>query len=179
MGIAKYFTDNDIIPKYNIKFIGFGGEEAGCRGARYYEVTHKDIKIIYVIDFNQVGFTQKYPRQTLNLICNDYGFMNDIWKIAERTDYVARNRDTRDIAKRWWPDGAPSDDHTFGKNRKNCKTVCFLTDFPWIEHHRDGLNHTEGDVLKYFDWMYTSLVGEIALNITMSLAVEGDIIENR
>jgi hypothetical protein len=175
MGIAKYFTDNNITPKYNINFIGFGGEEAGCRGARYYEVTHKDEKIIYVIDFNQIGFEQRYPRQTLNLICNNYGFMKELSKVAERTNYVERNGDTRDIAMRYWREGAPSDDHTFGKNRKNCKTVCFLTDFPWREHHRDGLNHTEGDVLKYFDWMYTSLAGEIALNVTMHLTVEGAI----
>ena len=172
MGIAKYFTDNNITPKYNMKFIGFGAEEAGCRGARYYETTHKNENIIYVIDMNQVGFDQKNPRLTLNLICNKYCFMNEVWKVAERTDYVERTGNTRDIAKKWWRDGAPSDDRTFGKNRPNCKTVCFLTDFPWIWHHRDGVNHTEGDVLKYFDWTYTSATGEIALNVTKHLTVK-------
>jgi hypothetical protein len=73
---------------------------------------------------------------------------------------------------KWWPGGAPSDDACFGTKRKNCSTICFLEDFPWIEHHRDGLNHTEGDVLKYFDWANTCATGEIALNITMHLTVE-------
>lgn len=179
MGIAKYFVDHNITPKYNINFIGFGGEEAGCRGAKYYEATHKNETIIYVVDMNQVGFDQKNPRQTLNLICNNYRFMNEIWKVAKRTNYVKRTGDTRDIAKKWWPGGAPSDDHTFGKNRPNCKTVCFLTDFPWTGHHRDGLNHYEGDVLKYFDWNYTSATGEIALNVTLHLTEGEDIIENK
>ena len=37
MGIAKYMQDNEITPKYNLKFICFGGEEAGPRGAYYYD----------------------------------------------------------------------------------------------------------------------------------------------
>ncbi|MCK4364448.1 MAG: M28 family peptidase, partial [Thermoplasmatales archaeon] len=179
MGIAKYFTDHNITPKYNIKFIGFGGEETGCRGARYYEAAHKDENITHVIDMNQVGFDQKDPRLTLNLICNKYSFMNEVWKVAERTDYVERTGNTRDIAKRWWPEGAPSDDATFGQNRPNCKTVCFLTDFPWIWHHRDGLNHTEGDVFKYFDRIYTSATGEIALNVTLAITVEEDRLKSK
>jgi hypothetical protein len=53
--------------------------------------------------------------------------------------------------------------------------VCFLTDYPWIWHHRDGREngtgkrHSEGDVLKYFDKNDTSATGEIALNITLHL----------
>ena len=34
-----------------------------------------------------------------------------------------------------------------------------------LNDHRDGLNHTEGDVLKYFDWDDVSATGEIALNV--------------
>jgi len=172
LGIAKYFVDYNITPKYNIKFIGFGGEEAGLRGVKYYEATHKGEDIIYVIDMNQVGFTQDYPRLQLNLLVNKLGFMNEIWKVAKRTDYVKRTGDTADIAKKWWPSGAPSDDQLFAQNRPfRCKTVCFLKDFPWIWHHRDGLGHTAGDVLDYFDWRDVSATGEIALNITRYLTV--------
>jgi hypothetical protein len=169
MGIAKYFKDNNKQPKYNIKFIGFGGEEAGCRGAKYYNAAHKNENIIYIIDMNQVGFNQTDPKLELNLICNNYRFMNEIWKVAKRTKYVKRTDNKRDITKRMWREGAPSDESTIAYNRTNCKTVCFLTDFPWILHHRDGLNHTEGDVIDYFDWNFTSATGEIALNITLYL----------
>jgi hypothetical protein len=171
MGIAKYFTDHNITPKYNIKFIGFGGEEAGCRGARYFEATHRNEDIEYVIDMNQVGFYQPEPKLTLNLIFNRYRFMEEIWDVAQRTNYEQRVNNTAYIAKRWWPEGVLSDQYVFNLRSK---TVCFLKDFPWVLHHRDGLNHTEGDVMKYFDWCDTATTGEIALNVTIYLAVESE-----
>ncbi|MCK4365590.1 MAG: M28 family peptidase [Thermoplasmatales archaeon] len=171
LGIAKYFTDNNIIPKYNMKFIGFCGEEAGNRGPRYYEATHRDEDIIYVIDMNQVGFSQNYPKLTLNLIFNKIGFMNKIWEVAKRTNYEQRVNDTAYIAKRWWPEGVLSNQYVFNHRSK---TVCFLKDFPWVLHHRDGLNHTAGDVLDYFDWNDTATTGEIALNVTLHLTVKSE-----
>jgi hypothetical protein len=56
LGIAKFFMDNGLKPKYNIKFVGFGGEEVGVRGAYSYEIEHRDEEILYVIDLNQLGF---------------------------------------------------------------------------------------------------------------------------
>jgi hypothetical protein len=174
MGIAKYFKDYNIQPKYNLKFIGFGGEEAECRGARYYEATHRNEEIDYVIDMNQVGFYQKKPKLTLNIIGNREKFINEIWEVVKRTNYEQRVNYTAYIAKRWWPEGVLSDQYVFNIRSK---TVCFLKDFPWVLHHRDGLNHTEGDVLKYFDRRDTAITGEIALNVTMYLA-EGIKAEN-
>ena len=172
MGIAKYFSDNEIVPKYNIKFIGFGGEEAGCRGAKYYEETHKDENIIYVIDMNQVCSSQEYPRLTLNVIFNNFRYMNEIWPIVERTNYTEKVGNT-DITKRCWPEGAPSDEGIFARNRPfKVKTVCFLEDFPWLMHHRDGLNHTVGDVFDNVDWNEVSVTGELVLNITKYLTVD-------
>ncbi len=173
MGVAKYFTDYNIVPKYNIKFIGFGGEEAGCRGAKYYEETHKDENVIYIIDMNQVCSSQEYPRLTLNLIFNNFRFMNEIWPIAEKTNYAERVENT-DITKRWWPEGAPSDEGIFARNRpfNKVKTLCFLEDFPWIAHHRDGLNHTAGDVFDNVDWNEVSITGEMVWNVTKYLAVD-------
>ncbi len=170
MGIAKYFTDNNITPKYNIKFIGFGGEEPGLKGAIYYEATHRAEEIIYVIDMNQVCSSQEHPPLTLNLIFNNFRFMNEIWPIVEKTNYKERVGNT-EIAKRWWPAGAPSDDHIFAQNRPKVKTVCFLEDFPWIVHHRDGLNHTAGDVFDHVDWNEVSVTSELVLNITKHLTL--------
>ena len=98
MGIAKYFTDNDIKSKYNIKFIGFGGE-AGLRGAKYYEETHPEEDIIYMIDMNQVCSSQDYPPLTLNLIFNKFSFMMEVWPIVEKANYEERVGNT-DITMR-------------------------------------------------------------------------------
>ena len=165
MAIAKYFKDHDITPKYNIKFIGFCGEEYGIRGAKYYEAAHKDEEIIYVIDLNQLGFTQKQPELHLDILSNNLGFLNEIWEIAKQSSYKKRTGNAG-LRKYWMPFGGPSDDQPFACNRPGCKTVCFLKGLNWVLHHRDGLNHTEGDVLKYFNWTDVNVTGEIILNVT-------------
>ena len=170
MGIAKYFTDNNKTPKYNIKFIGFGGEEAGCRGAKYYEDTYKDEDIIYIIDMNQVCSSQDYPPLTLNLFFNKYRFMREIRPIVEKSNYAERVGNT-DITMRWWPEGGPGDDSIFALKRPNVKSVCFLEDFPWVMHHRDGLNHEAGDVFDHVDWNEVSVTSELVLNITKYLTL--------
>ena len=169
LGVAKYFADNNIKPKYNIKFIGFGGEEIGVRGAFYYEAAHKDENIIYVIDLNQIGFWQNGPRLTLNVICNKLSFLREIWKIIEKINYKEITKDTADIKPVWLPLGAPSDDQAFAIFRPGVKTVCFLKDTGWLFHHRDGLGHTEGDAIKYFDWDDVNATGQIVLNVTKYL----------
>jgi len=171
LGVAKYFVENNIEPKYNIKFIGFCGEEAGLRGAQYYEATHSKEDILYVVDLNQICFWQEGPRLTLNIIGNKLLFLKEIWKVVEKTNYKEITKDTADIKPLWMPTGAPSDDQVFVK-RPRCKTVCFLKDTGWLYHHRDGLNHQEGDVLKYFDWDDVNATGQIVLNIVKYLSVE-------
>lgn len=170
LGVAKYFKDHNITPKYNIKFIGFGGEEVGIKGARYYAAAHPDEDILYVVDLNQICFWQDGPELTLNVVCNKLGFLWDIWKIVKKTDYEGITKDDS-IKPLWMPGGAPSDDSAFAR-RPGCKTVCFLKDTGWLYHHRDGLGHTEGDVLKYFDWDDVNATGRIVLDVVEHLAVE-------
>ena len=174
LGVAKYFKDHNITPKYNMKFIGFGAEEVGVRGAFYYEYAHRDENIIYVIDLNQLGFRQEEPRLALNIIANSLPFLRKIWKIVEKTDYVEKVGNTAGIEPLWMRKGAPSDDQAFSMSpaRPFCKTVCFLKSYYWVLHHRDGLNHTEGDVLKYFDWDDVNATGQIVLNVAKYLSVE-------
>jgi hypothetical protein len=172
MGIAKYFTDNNIVPKYNMKFIGFCGEEYGMRGALYYEATHKNENIIYVIDLNQLGFKQDNPRLKLEIVTNKKKFTDEIWNIVKRTDYVNRTGNVTDIKPFTQLMGHISDDRVFAIKRPfSCKTVCFLKGGPWVLHHRDGLNHTEGDVMKYFDWNDVSVTSEMIWNVTKYLTV--------
>lgn len=128
MGIAKYFADHSSIkPYYNVKFIAFGGEEYGMRGARYYEATHRDEKIIYVVDLNQLGFTQEEKfRLKLEIVTNKKKFTDEVWKIVERTDYINRTGNTADIKPFTQLIGHISDDRVFATKRPfSCKTVCF------------------------------------------------------
>lgn len=171
LGIAKYFKDNNISPKYTIRFIGFGGEEQGAKGAKHYQAVHKNEEIIFVFDLNQLGFSQDYPELHLDLISNDIGFLNDIFELAKRSDYSNRtgNAGIRKFCSSY---GAPSDDRPFAQNQPDCKTICFLKGVDWILHHRDGLNHTEGDVMKYLDPNDVNVTGEVILNVVKYFTTE-------
>ena len=164
LGIAKWFKDNNITPKYTTRFIGFGGEEHGYRGAKHYQAIHKDENIIYVFDLNQLGFSQDYPELYLDFLGSNVRFLNELFEIAKKANYSERTG-YAGIRKYFMPRGAPSDDQPFARYQKNCKTVCFLKGYYWILHHRDGLNHTVGDTMDYFDPVDVNVTGEIILNI--------------
>jgi hypothetical protein len=155
--MAKYYkelkTNYDITPENNIKFIAFGGEEFGYLGAKHYESAHSDEDIVAVIDLNQLGFTQTDPRLTMDLCTNKILFAPKLQRIADNSNYVERTGDAAD-QKVWpMPFGGPSNDQPFASNRilQPLTTVSFFKDRAWVLHHRDGRNHTEGDVMKYYN----------------------------
>jgi hypothetical protein len=173
LAIAKYYTENNLTPKYTMKFIGFSGEEHGFNaGSKYYESSHKDENIKYVIDLNQLGFKQEDPKLSLNIIGNRIGFLNRIIKLTKEIDYNSRVNCSDGVKYLYLKNGGPGNALIFAKNRDDCKTVCFLKDGRWKMHHRDGLNHTEGDVLKYFDWTDVNVTGEIVLSVTKYLTLD-------
>jgi len=148
-------------------------EEHGfVAGAKYYENLHKDEKIRYMIDLNQLGFWQDDPKLTLNIISNKIGFLLDIWGIVKESDYANRVNSSQKVRPIFMRNGGPSNTLPFASNRKDCTTVCFLKDSGWKYHHRTGLNHTEGDVLKYFDHEDVQVTGEIVLNVVKYLTVD-------
>ena len=170
LAVAKYFKENNITPKYNLKFIGFSGEEYDMRGAKYYEAIHKDENIIAILDLNQVGFTQNEPRLTLDICANRLSFLNKVMEIVDKSNYVERTGNVTDVEGIWWPSGnIPSNSLVFAMNRQLINAMTIFKDGGWILHHRDGKNHTEGDVLKYFNWTDTTVTAEIVLNITKYL----------
>jgi hypothetical protein len=171
MGIAKYDTDHKITPKYTMKVIGFGGEEYGGRGSKYYQATHRCENIVCVIDLNQVGFTQVNPKLTLEIAANNQTFLDRVWEIAQRTNYTALTNNTTNITPKFMKEGHQSDDRSFASVRPNasCKTVCFLKNGAWLMHHRDGLNHTAGDVFSYFNSTDVNATGDIVINVTRSV----------
>jgi len=172
LGIAKYFVENDITPECTLKFIAFGGEEYGLLGAYHYEETHPNEYIEYVMDLNQLCMNQTDPRLALQLISNDQVFLSEAWSIAEQSNYVERMNESCDIEKVYEPTGAPANDRPFATaNGRDTKTICFLKNglsAPWILHHRDGLEHDEGDVFKYLDENDLTVTGEIVLNIVIN-----------
>lgn len=49
--------------------------------------------------------------------------------------------------------------------------MSIFKDGGWTLHHRDGDNHTQGDVLTYFNWTDTLVTTEIITNITLAFAM--------
>jgi hypothetical protein len=171
VAIAKYFKDNNLTPKYSLKFICFSGEECAYKGAYHYEALHQDEDILYVIDLNQLGFTQKYPELTLDIVANKPLFLDELSSIAQDTQYYARTGYTTDVVSILMIN-IPSNTYPFSVNRKDCNCVSFFKDGGWTLHHRNGRNYSEGDVFKYYNRTDVSLTGELILNITKHYALE-------
>lgn len=185
LAIAKYFDDKEIEPKYNVKFVAYGGEEYGLKGAYYHEVTHRgeNPTIVTVIDLNQLGFKQLTPRERLTVISNSENLNDTVSGITGRTDYASRTGDTADFetitTDVWDP---PSDYFPFytaveNGNRTACDTICFIKEnrsrgARWVLHHRSGLEHTEGDSMKYYDPIDVSVTGEMIWNVTKHFTVD-------
>ena len=78
--------------------------------------------------------------------------------------------------QRYQENGGPSNTYRFAMatsaGKRSCNTILFVKTgfevpgYQWLNHHRDGLNHLEGDVIKYFNWTDTSTTGELAWNVT-------------
>lgn len=178
LGIAKYMKEQNITPKCNVRFIGFCGEERGLRGASYYEALHRDENTSMVIDLNQLGFNWTKTRTTLKIITNNEGLKSTVNDIANRTDYINRTGNVTKFGT--WVDtgGGPSNSRVFANAKKQINrsynTILFAKTGQWYFHHKDGMNHQEGDVLKYFDWLDTSVTGEMVWNVTKYFTVNSD-----
>jgi len=113
------------------------------------------------------------PRLTLDFVANKLIFLNNIMEVANKSNYIERTGNVTDVQKIWWPTGLiPGNSGAFAQNRLLCNAFTLFKDGGWILHHRDGLRHTEGDVLKYFNWTDTEVTAEIVLNITKYLTMD-------
>jgi hypothetical protein len=177
LGVAKYFVDNNIIPKCNVKFIGFGGEECGGAGAYHYEETHRDENISYLIDINQVGFKAVYPENLGFFIWpSNASLLPTLWDFGRESNFTERTGVRFTALHKSFGGMSNSNIFAMANNtgKRSCNTLCFIkTGFNvpeskalWQHHHRDGEGHTEGDVLKYFNWHEVSVTGEMYLNAT-------------
>lgn len=169
----KELSDSGIRPKQTLKFVLFGGEEYGVRGALSYNVIHPDENITTFIDLNQLGFTQPTPRLTFNIGTNNLSLKELFKQMGEDTNYVARTKDVANFSVLYTPWGLLSDDVAFtsvmNKYRQKTNhtlTITFLKDTGWFRHHRDGINHTEGDTMKYYNSTDVNATANLIFNCT-------------
>ncbi len=179
VSLAKYFKElekDGIRPETNVKFVAFGGEEYGLIGALYYEIRHKDEHITLVIDLNQLGYNQTDPPSTLNIATNRLDHISILQQIINRSGNANKIGNNTNVSIIWTPVGSLSDEFVFAAAkwlrpimRSDLTTVMFLKDLGWYRHHRDGMNHTEGDAMKYVDWAEVNLTADMILNVTYGL----------
>jgi len=177
LALAKYFKDNNITPKYNLKFVAFGGEEYGFLGAQHYNDTHTNENITTVIDLNQIGFSQTGPLpQTMFVHTNNESLKSLLRCITNDTHYEERTG-TPFLHIGYTYYGGPSDDQPFAiaclphKGNRSLNTICFLKDMNWTMHHRDGQNHEKGDVMTYYNETDVNVTSEMIWNITKYFCV--------
>lgn len=90
LGIAKYFKDNNITPKYNLTFLQTTGEEYGFRGAQYYSDNHSTDNIFLCIGTDQLGIKDADSRLTLHY--DDWFIRRKVSAIANDTHYEERTK---------------------------------------------------------------------------------------
>jgi PKD repeat protein len=167
----KYLEKNlSIIPKQNVRFVFFGGEEEGLKGAFYYEDSSTE-NITTVIDLNQLGYDQRDPDRSLimNVATNKIWFKQILDDITGITDYQGRKNDGTVFRTDWTPIGSWSDERAFALKvlkRPYLTTAMFLKDFNWTRHHHDGENHTAGDTMDFYDESDIRLDMEMIWNVT-------------
>ncbi|MEE9573457.1 MAG: M28 family peptidase [Candidatus Neomarinimicrobiota bacterium] len=189
LALAKYYKElevnHSISPKYTLKFIAFGGEEYFFRGARHYVKKYFDKSqgedIVTVIDLNQLGFSteERDPQLTLHLVTNNEDSLETLELIAGETNYEERINDGTKFMIGYLKNGGPSDTYWFNEASilppfNSCETVLFLKDTGWTLHHRDGKNHSKGDVMDYFYPKDVNLTAEMILNVSKYYILDPD-----
>ncbi|HWR27660.1 MAG TPA: M28 family peptidase, partial [Candidatus Thermoplasmatota archaeon] len=186
LGIAKYFKEHDITPKYNLTFLQTTGEELQMRGAYFYSDNHSEDNIFLFIGTDQLGMEQ--PGSYLNLNYKSDSTRRIVYAITNETHYVQRTKyqinNTPAFADNA-PDNAPgsnwgdsTDDHVWKRrdmydNSNPCDTIVVNKE-NWTSHHQTGLNFNEGDSLKNTNRSDLNITFELFWNITKYFCVNPD-----
>lgn len=154
LALAKKYKELDeagIHPKHTLKFVLFSGEEYGQIGVKYYKEDNNNEDIETFIDLNQLGFTQPTPRLTFDIGTNRILLKPLLNQMGMDTNYIDKTNNVANFSALYTPFGMLSDDIVFAKPLLGPDTITFLKDTGWFRHHRDGVNHTKGDVMDYYD----------------------------
>ncbi|MCD6542471.1 MAG: right-handed parallel beta-helix repeat-containing protein [Thermoplasmata archaeon] len=183
LGIAKYMKkleeEKGIKPEHTVKFIAFAGEEYGFRGSIDYikkYVKSGEEKVRYVINPGNFGHTDsKYldsDNRNFN-VCVNFGaryIASIAINIAKALEYEKQMKllcgddawticESRDVSGE---DAEPF--HLMGYR----KGAVIFSRNPFKGYHRDGANHTQGDVL-YPNGTFCGLVND-------TFMIESDIV---
>ncbi len=167
LGLAKYFTDNNITPKYNLTFLFTTGEEFGLRGAQYYNDSHNNdtIKFWFVLD--ELGFNQSDTVQEMS-IKNQEGYSNlSVFKaIINESHYQDRTGYTLFPPENFAIPGTEQGVYSTHKDIENVIGIAKDKYYEWDQYHRSGDNYTDGDALKYIDRNDLNVSAELAWNLS-------------
>jgi plastocyanin len=172
LGIAKYFHDNNITPKYNLTFLFTTGEEYGMRGAQHFVDSHpkNHYNFLHFIGFDQLGFnyTESQKNLTLGINVLNADTQKIIDQIENITSYTVRsggyNFETTHVKE------SGAEDYVW---KNICNTIAFAKDTEgiWDGYHRSGMNYAMGDSLSNIDRRDVNATFELAWNITKYFTV--------
>jgi len=171
LGIAKYFNDYNITPKYNLTFLMTTGEEYGMRGAQHFYDSHSDEHHILWIGLDMVAFDQigtnvsvLHTNETMSAI---------ISAIANETDYPSKvdNKYGINITS---SEGIGGTETYVWKNKCDCIAFGKDNQSIWRQYHRAGANYSKGDSLNHIDRNDANATFELVWNVTKYFTVNPD-----
>ena len=184
LGIAKYMIDNNIKPELTLKFIAWGGHEQYFRGVLHY-LKNNSIKkygcqtknlgdqedIIYVINPGNFGFNYTYDMSFNVGNKRDEPLMKFMQNVAQELNYTERTG--IGITGEYSVFG--TEGYRFYRGHKYperyCEHAIEFDRWPFPGYHRDGNNHTAGDVFSDInDTLYRvdcEVIAEIILRLTV------------
>jgi len=176
LGIAKYFHDYEIKPKYNLTFLFTTGEERGYRGAWHFNDSHpeSDYNINRFIGTDQLGFIQagSYFNPVLS---GDITTKKIMGEIANDTMY--KDRTEYGFKAKSGSNFNGLDPYPFQRRSEYCDTIVIhknAKDPNWYGHHRSGEWFQEGDSMNYIDRKDLEVSFEYAWNVTRYYCVNPD-----
>lgn len=184
LGIAKYLIDNNIKPELTLRFITWGGHERYFRGAKhylknnsikkyYYQTIPQDDEedIIYTFNPGNFGFNYTYDMSFNVAHKRDDTLMKYMQSIAQELNYTERTG----IGITGGYSVYGTEGYRFYHGHKYparyCKHAIEFDRFPYPGYHRDGSNHTKGDVFTEINDTLFQVDCEVIAEIIMRLTV--------
>ena len=191
LGIAKYIKDHELESdlKYTVKFIAFGAEEVGIRGAKDYIKKHNETEdFIYVVNpgnfgsYDRIGidFNGKNITMPFEPASDRPWLVNLSEDIANALDYTQRTSETGNGSIEVKPlyRLRAEDSQQFGVKKKDgfayADGCIQFGRGPFSGYHRDGENHTTGDIYEGLDVETFNLECEVVASVALHLFLNLD-----
>jgi len=191
LGIAKYIKDHELESKlkHTVKFIAFGAEEAGIRGAKDYIMKHvkseenENENITYVINpgnfghYNRTGLN--YDNEPIKMdfeLATEQSWLYILAKnLTDALEYTPRTNLTGGgfIDVTIYDGLRAEDSQIFGKDKADCADACIqFGRSPYSNYHHDGVNHSKGDTIEVLDNDTFELESEVVASVALHLLLD-------